>query len=374
MKCKDILVQEVNPWLETYYGLCIENSQPIQVNAKLLSPPKIINEVKNQGGVEVIKGSWRNDRVLKSSKIPGKNGLLQMVSLVPDFKIENLVSMDANIRKKAKEMAISFPDEANIVCCKFSELEEHIKKVKYSFVVILPGMDYGGIKNFESDANRIQCITAKIARKICGKNLKVMENILWKYNKKVRGDNWNIDIRPCPEINELFKEFTMIMGADVTHFTEMDNKPSLAAVVGSYNKSATSFYSAVSPLYPEEGKKSVEYISSIQEILGSFVKKGKIGDPKNVIYLRDGVSKGQFENTAMKELKLMKALCPNTKFAVIVCTKIHDQRFVKKMGASGYSNLNPGTIIDENVVDANYFNFYLCSHATTEGMWTLQIL
>ena len=275
-----------------------------------------------------------------------------------------------NIRNKARGMQISFPDVANKVCCSFYDLEEHIKNFKYSFVVISPGDDYGGIKNLESCKNRIQCITARIARKICDNNPRVIENILWKYNKKVSGDNWNVDIQLCPDIDGLFKEFTMIMGADVTHFTEKDNKPSLAAVVGSYNKSATSFYSAVSPLYPEEGKKSVEYISNINKILDSFIKKKNM-EPKNVIYLRDGVSKGQFENTAMEELKLMKALCPNTKFAVVVCMKIHDQRFVEKMGASEYSNLSPGTIIDENVVDANYFNFYLCSHATTQGMWTL---
>ena len=93
VKCKDILIQEVNPWLERYYGLCIENSQPIQVKAKLLSPPKIINEVKNQGGVEVRNGSWRNNKVMKSFGIPGKDGLMQMISLVRDFNRQNLGSM-----------------------------------------------------------------------------------------------------------------------------------------------------------------------------------------------------------------------------------------------------------------------------------------
>ena len=95
--------------------------------------------------------------------------------------------------------------------------------------------------------------------------------------------------------------------------------------------------------------------------------------PAKIIYYRDGVSDGQFENTVMEELCGIQDACTGLhpeykpKISVVVCTKRHKQRFVVKSGKQPI-NMEPGTVIDTGVVSPNYHNFFLCSHQAIQGI------
>ena len=86
------------------------------------------------------------------------------------------------------------------------------------------------------------------------------------------------------------------------------------------------------------------------------------------------MSEGQFEKTVMEELCGIQDACSSLspkytpKISVVVCTKLHRQRFVVKSGKQ-LVNMEPGTVIDSGVVSPNYHNFFLCSQQAIQGIF-----
>ena len=66
---------------------------------------------------------------------------------------------------------------------------------------------------------------------------------------------------------QIFKEPVIIVGADVTHFTSSDRKPSIAAVVATSDIYAGQYISRIKVMYPKDGRKSVEYIHDMKDIM-----------------------------------------------------------------------------------------------------------
>ncbi len=86
----------------------------------------------------------------------------------------------------------------------------------------------------------------------------------------------------------------MIFGADVNH--SIESVESIAAVVGSID-SECSYYAARMHIQQQPKGKSLELIINlghmIKELLDEYFKANKIY-PKRLIFIRDGVSEGQF--------------------------------------------------------------------------------
>lgn len=106
--------------------------------------------------------------------------------------------------------------------------------------------------------------------------------------------------------------------------------------------------------------------------------------PEKLLYYRDGVSEGQFQELLDKEITAMQAACHGAcqggtykpKIVVVVVQKRHHTRFFplpsqpgkRGIGVGKYNNVPPGTIVDKEIVHPNETHFYLVSHQSIQGV------
>jgi len=168
------------------------------------------------------------------------------------------------------------------------------------------------------------------------------------------------------------------MGADVTHSSPGEGKPSIAAVVGSVDPEALSLYHCLVSVQERAGAHSEERILKLQEmtekLLLKFYKTSR-HQPEKIIYFRDGVSEGQFEQILNSEISAIQAACkslhedyePGITFVIV--QKRHHTRFFpenpKEAVKSG--NILPGTVVDELITHPTQQSYFLASHEGIQG-------
>lgn len=213
----------------------------------------------------------------------------------------------------------------------------------------------------------------------------VCSNIAMKINAKLGGINHIIDPSNMPE---LFRE-VIVFGADVTHPSPGEsNIPSIAAVVASVDPHASKYAARVRAQTHINADKSAQEIilemkDMVKELLIEFYRATKI-KPKRIIFYRDGVSEGQFDQVLIHEVKAVQQAClelpgeyrPPITF--IVVQKRHHARFfcADKQDESGRAgNIPPGTMVDRGITHPYEFDFYLCSHQGIQvGLFLIIIL
>lgn len=121
-----------------------------------------------------------------------------------------------------------------------------------------------------------------------------------------------------------------------------------------------------------------DFKNIIQEQLVFYQKKrGKL--PKKLLYYRDGVSEGQFQEVMGSELQAMYDACQamspeyrkTVKITLIVVQKRHHTRFFpgnSGIGDRRNNNVPAGTIVDTQITHPNENHFYLVSHASIQGV------
>lgn len=107
-----------------------------------------------------------------------------------------------------------------------------------------------------------------------------------------------------------------------------------------------------------------------------FYKTKNNGFPEKILYFRDGVSEGQFQELMASELQAMKRACstlgiPSCKITLVVVQKRHHTRFFP--GRSGIgdrknNNVPAGTIVDTKITHPNETQYYLVSHQSIQGV------
>jgi eukaryotic translation initiation factor 2C len=199
-----------------------------------------------------------------------------------------------------------------------------------------------------------------------------VQNILLKINAKVGGVNQKMQ-KP---IVSLLKVPFMVIGADVTHPSPDQTRiPSLVGMAASSDKNAFKYnctwriQSPTREMIDDFGEMVKVHLLRFKEVNKCF--------PHIILYYRDGVSDGQFDEVLQIEHQgLMKAcaeLEPDYKPAVtvIVVQKRHRIRLfpVKPEEGDGRNvNVKPGTIVDTEIVDMKKKQFYLVAHAAIQGV------
>ncbi|KAG8686518.1 hypothetical protein FRC08_012472, partial [Ceratobasidium sp. 394] len=253
------------------------------------------------------------------------------------------------------------------------------KKPPSLIVIIMPDNSadlYQAVKHF-GDVKRgvpTQCLNAFKAKK---GNPQYFANVWLKANAKLGGINSILD----PQAQKFLSDPAnpvMIIGADVMHPAPgASDRPSFVSVVGSIDSTAT-HYSAVSAA---QGSR-VEMIAGVEdpvyELIGRHMywkkeqeRKQNVA-PKRIIYYRDGVSEGQFQQVLDSELPGIKAACARHKInpliTVVVVGKRHHVRFFPTHGQADRSgNCPAGTVVDDVVGHPTEFDFYLQSHGGLLG-------
>ena len=241
-------------------------------------------------------------------------------------------------------------------------------------MVVLPGTD----KKLYSEVKRVgdsligvatQCVQMRLVQQA---KPQVCANISLKINAKLGGTNHVID----DSVKPVFNEPTIVFGADVTHPSPTETGiPSIAAVVASMDRHASKYHARVRAQRHRNGAGAQEIINDlaviVRELLIEFYKTNRGLKPSKILFYRDGVSEGQFDQVLVHEVRAVQEACmklekdyrPRITF-VVVQKRHHTRLFCENdRDASGKSrNVPPGTTVDSGITHPYEFDFYLCSH------------
>ncbi len=171
----------------------------------------------------------------------------------------------------------------------------------------------------------------------------------------------------------------MVVGADVSHPAPgagSSEKASFAAITVSNDAYFAKYWAECNT----NGNR-IEMIttSNIETHFGFMAKQwvqrlGKGHPPQRVLYIRDGVSEGQYAAVLEQEVRDLKEVFIKLgckvppKFTVVIAGKRHHIRFFPETG-KGDRNNNPlpGTLVESGCTHPFEFDFYLCSHVAIKG-------
>lgn len=258
-----------------------------------------------------------------------------------------------------------------------NEMRNLVQEQVQLLIVVIPdrGDTYQKVKQIAELRCGIltQCIKGfTIQRK--GNDPSTISNILLKINTKLNGTNHKI--APQSNIPMLSKCPYMIIGADVTHPSpDQQNIPSVVGVAASHDVHSFT-YNACWRLQDPKKEVIQDFAEIMLEHLRFFQNKHKIL-PIRIIYYRDGVSEGQFQEVLNVEYNSMcqafQSIKPDYKPAVtfIVVQKRHHTRFFpgnSRISNDRNNNVPPGTIVDTEIVHPNETQFFLVSHQSIQGV------
>ncbi|SJL05098.1 uncharacterized protein ARMOST_08470 [Armillaria ostoyae] len=250
-------------------------------------------------------------------------------------------------------------------------------------VAVLPdhgnsGM-YNEIKHFGQFKAGVATQCLKVGKCINAK-MQYWANVALKINPKLGG----INVVPASESSKVLSDpqnATIVMGADVMHPSPGSVAPSYTALVSSVDKLGAK-YIAKSSMQTSRQEMISDLKDMVKEAIQLYIKDRsnveKIttasAKPKRLIFFRDGVSEGEFEQVLEKELPLLKAACQdagiNPKITFITVIKRHHIRLFSddpKDIDRNSKNLIAGTVVDRDITSPVLFDWYLQSHCGLKG-------
>ncbi|KAG5645907.1 hypothetical protein DXG03_005054, partial [Asterophora parasitica] len=168
------------------------------------------------------------------------------------------------------------------------------------------------------------------------------------------------------------------MGADVSHPGLGVMKPSMTSLVFSYDEYATRY--AAIPGIQHPGVELIDGLQSMaKEAMTAFGMRNRT-TPRRIVFFRDGVSEGEFDNTLKMELGALKAAFdelwserklrdPKPTVTFIVVGKRHHVVFFPQDDSTRdrTGNCRAGFVADEGLCHPVTLDFYLQSHAAVKG-------
>ncbi|KAG6909899.1 hypothetical protein DXG01_014713 [Tephrocybe rancida] len=248
-------------------------------------------------------------------------------------------------------------------------------------VVVLPdgGNEiYTAVKHFGDITMGVatQCLKSS---KVYRAKPQYWANVCLKINPKLGGINSIPDPASVRSLTDPAFP-TIVMGADVIHPAPgSEGRPSFTSVVGNVD-SESAKYIATTRVQTSKQEMIDDLQPMCKEILQKYVgyrttveKKPSPTSPKRLIFYRDGVSEGQFQQVLDLELPLIKAACAELKMTpkitIIVVGKRHHVRFKTQndRDADRSGNCPAGTVVDTEIVHPTEFDFFLQSHGGLLG-------
>lgn len=246
------------------------------------------------------------------------------------------------------------------------------RDVRFVFIIVSARGrdDYHKVKQLAEREVGIltQCIKEATARRM---NQMTAKNILLKVNSKLMGINQAIDMIAMPKC---IKDTTvMIVGADVTHPSpDQSNVPSIAAVTASIDPKCYMYNIELSIQTPKK-EMIVEFEDMMFDHLKVYKDRNQGRLPKKIFVFRDGVSEGQFSQVMNSELaavhsayQRMAGMQNKPEVLFLLVQKRHHTRLFND-GPNVQYNVEPGTVVDTDIVHSSELDFYLVSHQAIKG-------
>ncbi|KAJ7878523.1 argonaute-like protein [Mycena olivaceomarginata] len=244
------------------------------------------------------------------------------------------------------------------------------------FVVVIPegGNDLYTIVKHWGDVKKGVATQCLKSRKCTNAKIQFWANVALKVNVKLGGINVVTDtVLSDPHTPTVF------LGADVMHPAPgATGRPSFAAVVSSVDSNAAK-YVATQRVQTSRQELITDLKDMTKDLLANYMsyreqaEKVKPSAPKRLIFYRDGVSEGQFQQVLDNELPFIKQACQELKIApritlVVVGKRHHIRLFpVNDRDADRSGNCPAGTVVDRDIGHPTEFDFYLQSHGGLLG-------
>ncbi|CAG8482152.1 14805_t:CDS:10 [Acaulospora morrowiae] len=331
------------------FGIVIEQKM-IEVEGRLLDPPIITYDKRSQ-----------------ESEFPPKFGRWNLMNkifprIVPTFPSICNGNPQGNLRQL---LAVAY-EKARV---------DNNAKTNIILVIIpkKASQPYGAIKKIADTELGVvtQCIVADRLRRFKDKGL--LSNISLKINAKLGGRNCCLGQNQLTFVTE---RPTIIMGADISHpGPGQTDQPSIAAVCASMEITGMVYCGRYST-NREIRNETIEQLEDMTcDLLKFFLDRTNML-PERVIFYRDGVSEGQFRAILNREImalkkafeKVYKNRFPTLTF--VIAQKRHHTRFLpvdQRTFGDRNGNCQPGTCVDNEIVNQREFDFYLQSHAGIQG-------
>ncbi|KAF2747569.1 Piwi-domain-containing protein [Sporormia fimetaria CBS 119925] len=206
-----------------------------------------------------------------------------------------------------------------------------------------------------------------------------ISNVCLKVHAKLGGYAAVTKSTLLPTITKQPGPTTMIIGADVSHPAPgagSDERASFAAMTMACDKDFVRYWAQC-----QTNGNRVEMVTTqnIYDHIGDMAKAwmstlNQGHPPQRVLYIRDGVSEGQYAAVLEEEVRDIKdcfaklgvALEKIPKFTVVIAGKRHHIRFFPQKGDRN-NNPIPGTLVETGCTHPFEFDFYLCSHVAIKG-------
>uniref|UniRef100_A0AAY4DA02 Protein argonaute-1 n=1 Tax=Denticeps clupeoides TaxID=299321 RepID=A0AAY4DA02_9TELE len=295
------------------FGVMVRDDMT-EVNGRVLQAPSILYGGRNKAIATPIQGVWdmRNKQFHTGIEIK----VWAIACFAPQRQCTELLlkAFTDQLRKISRDAGM--PIQGQPCFCKYAQgadsVEPMFKHLKYTYqglqlvVVILPGKTpvYAEVKRVGDTVLGMatQCVQVKNVQKTTPQTL---SNLCLKINVKLGGVN-NILLpqgRPL-----VFQQPVIFLGADVTHPPAGDGKkPSIAAVVGSMD-AHPSRYCATVRVQQHRQDIIQDLATMVRELLIQFYKSTRF-KPTRIIYYRDGISEGQFNQVLQHELLAIREAC-----------------------------------------------------------------
>ncbi|XP_053571928.1 protein argonaute-2 [Bombina bombina] len=362
------------------FGIMVKDDMT-DVTGRVLQPPSILYGGRNKAIATPVQGVWdmRNKQFHTGIEIK----VWAIACFAPQRQCTevHLKTFTEQLRKISRDAGM--PIQGQPCFCKYAQgadsVEPMFRHLKNTYtglqliVVILPGKTpvYAEVKRVGDTVLGMatQCVQMKNVQRTTPQTL---SNLCLKINVKLGGVNNILLPQGRPPV---FQQPVIFLGADVTHPPAGDGKkPSIAAVVGSMDAHPNRYCATVR--VQQHRQEIIQDLSAmVRELLIQFYKSTRF-KPTRIIFYRDGVSEGQFQQVLHHELLAIREACiklekdyqPGITF-IVVQKRHHTRLFCtdrnERVGKSG--NIPAGTTVDTKITHPSEFDFYLCSHAGIQG-------
>jgi len=368
------------------------NGKPLPVQARVIKPPTLqYGADSKQPTVLPHNGAWNmiDKRVYQPVAIG--NWAIIIYESMKYFSDAAVKSMVQGIVDGCDSLGIRVVDKDPLVFRENGQgdIEGHfrragteVKKSKGEYpnflVFVLPegGNEiYRKIKHY-GDV-KIGVATQCLKAKNCSYAKKPFwANVLLKVNAKLGGINL---VDAGSSLADPHNP-TVIMGADMMDAPPgTTDKPAFASLVSSIDPKCSRYvpYMSVQPAHQQiiEG-----FYDMCKRALYDFkdytIKALKKNKPmlNRIIFYRDGVSEGEYQQVLERELPFLKKACEelelNPKITLIIVGKRHHIRFFPQKQSDGdrsSGNCPAGTVVDTDICHPTDFDYYLLSHGGLKG-------
>ncbi|KAH8113254.1 argonaute-like protein [Phellopilus nigrolimitatus] len=379
------------------FGMHMEpNTDALKVSARVLPTPTLrYGQGSRAPAVTPRDGAWNmiDRRFYRPSEIKG--WVVVVYERVQRFNMEAAQNMIDGLLASFKEVGIGCPDtkplvkyengQGKILDQLRSAGQEYNKNRRVFPTLIVAVLPEGGTDIYTSIKHFGDCVAGVSTQ--CLKSSKCFRakpqyyaNVCLKINVKLGGINTIPDPASVRYLTDPANP-TIIMGADVIHPAPgSEGRPSFTSVVGNVD-SDTSKYIATTRVQTSRKEMIDDLEEMVKHIVDMYrkyrrnIEKKANFEPKRIIFYRDGVSEGQFQQVIDYEVPKLRNACkslginPLPKITVIVVGKRHHVRFFPVQRGEGdrSGNCPAGTVVDRDVTSPAEFDFYLQSHGGLLG-------